>query len=253
MDNRDLQRQLQRARRRQIRRALWRILRERLLLVLGVGTAVLLMSGTLGYNYVHAQVYDDVCRPVTEIDLSLSEMATMNTRLQVYQLDPGRDAHVGLSSEESSFMLAQFFDPSIRVRVGEGLVGIQTSVRRASGCVAVDAVGTLIVEDRVASFTPVELRLGDLDVMALRIPVGTMVFEVADFEDEHPRLAEQLANIDRLEVVDGVYEGSGSSPDCQDGLGCDGLDNDEDGRVDEGAANLGPGLSIRLIDRYKLF
>lgn len=216
MSRRPTQRQVEAARQRQVRRALLAVLRERLALTFGTVVVVLLLSGTLGYSYVHAQVYDEVCRPVTEVDLSLTEMANINRRLQDYQSDPRRDAHLELSSDEASFLFAQFVDFDERIRVWEGRVAVQASVPRPGGCVRVDAVGGLEVRSQILTFSPRELRLGDLDVTGMGMPVPTFQWGPTDLEGECPRLAAQLANIDSLEVVGDV-------------------------------------VHVRLVDRYKLF
>ncbi|TNE84219.1 MAG: hypothetical protein EP330_30325 [Deltaproteobacteria bacterium] len=192
------------------------VLRERVALVLGAIVVTLLLTGTMGYSYVHAQVYDDVCRPVTEVDLSLTEMADINRRAQDYQSDPRREAHLELESDEASFVLAQLVDFDERIRVWNGQVAIQASVPRPGGCVLVDAQGELRVNQQVATFTPHTVRLGDLDVTGLGVPVGSVSWEPADLEDEFPRLAAQLANVDSLEIVDDQ-------------------------------------VHVRLVDRYKLF
>lgn len=216
MDQREHQKRALKLRRRQSRRLLWAWLRERLLLVSGIAVVLLLMSAGLGYNYVSAQVFDDVCRPISEVDLSLTQMAKINTRAQEYQADPGRNAHLVLASEESSFMLAQFVDFDVKTRAERGLMEIEAAVPRGSGCVRVHAVGNLTVTNQVATFVPLELKLGDLDVTGLGVPVGAVVFQVSDIEGDYPLLAEQLANMDGLAVVEDTVE-------------------------------------VRLIDRYKLF
>ena len=204
------------AQRKQVRRALWSVLRSRLLLVLGSSFVIVVLLGSLGYSFVHAQVYDDVCRPLSEIDLSLREMADINRRAQAYQLDPSRDAHLTLSSDEASFMLAQMVDFDVLATVGQGRMALRASVPQPGGCVAIDTVGDLEISRRRVVFVPSSLRLGDLDVSGLGIPVGALTYQPEDLASRHPRLAEHLANIESLVVEDNE-------------------------------------VHVRLVDRYKLF
>lgn len=136
--------------------------RSRWLQGLAVATLATLACATLVSSWLWSLALDDACRPIERVDLTIEEMVDL--KLKVDASEREGSSELVLSGEEASFVLREHLRLPVYLEVHGDEVALRAAVPYDEQCYNVAYRGGLAVEHGIATATPTELVVGELDL-----------------------------------------------------------------------------------------
>lgn len=166
----------------------------------GVGVAIGWRSA-MGRSLLSRQ-----CMELQRVDLEVSEIVSLKERWKAYRRSSDPEATVSVSPTEATFLVRGESDLGIWLAGRGSTLEAKVTVPAEGGCYNIEYVGGVQVREGLALLDPEKLHIAGQDLTALAGlggALGSARQAVGPDDLEDPHLKRSLANIERMDVVDG--------------------------------------------------
>ena len=165
-----------------------------------VGGGLLVVAGVFYVRSVYNSALSAECSNRPVVDLGMDEVISLRKRRRAYSRSRDASDVFEVSGREASFILAGELDMGVWVEVREDRLVAHLTVPDPQGCYNIEYVGGIDVAEGSLRLVPDSLVVGEADF--------TSWFRLLDSvwgidPVAHTAFEERVANIERLEVVNG--------------------------------------------------